>query len=265
MIEQALKFLTDLKAQADAPKPIDVGDARKKVYMAGGACHDYDTDPTPRKHAVNCLGDLIELAARFGTTQPVDGTPDQTYAPVVWFDESAVVLVIDDEGHRLETATLTLAESDVFKTLRALRDDPTGAWKAQKAFIRLLRIDLAGTLDAVQLLNKVRAIEFDNGQTITANRQSQKESLGRTITSEARSKEGDFPEQVTLRAPVYKTAGERNPLAVRCSVEVDPEEGKFRLMPLPDEIEFVRQFAMASIRERLTDSLGDIPAYYGKP
>lgn len=254
-LKEGLDRLVDLATKAGAPVKLDSGDPRQIRYLAAGQEIVIDTHPTARGHEPGTLDEVIRIAARFAT----EGTP------VVWYDADAVALVIDDSGHRLETAKLALATSDVFAVLERLRANAGIAWHDQKAFVRLLRIELAGTLPAVALLNTVRKVRFENGEKVSGEVRSQRESLGREIVSKVEA-DAELPEEVTLECPVYKTAGERDRYPVRCSVEVDPMQGKFRLLPLPDELERVRDMALSSIADRLQASLPDnVPAYRGKP
>ena len=257
MILDALRYLGDLAVTAATPRKLDSGDPRLMVYTIGGGVEKIPTEPTPRNHAVFCLGDLVNIANRFA---------DAASKPVVWYDEAAVVLVIDDDGHRLEKVTLGLNRSDVFTLLAEITQATPRPKYDQKAFVRLLRIDLAGTLDPVVLLDKVRKIRFENGQSVELASTRQRESMGRTITSQATCAGGDLPEEVTLQVRVYKTLGLRESYPLRCSVEVDPAEGSFRLIPLPDEIERVEQMAMTTVLGCLDDGLNEaIPRYYGAP
>lgn len=251
MIAEAIKALAELAVKASAPQKIDSGDPRQIGYVINGEVDHVNTEPAPRKHEVKSLADVVALATRFA------GSED---SPVVWYDEDAVTLVIDDQGHRLETATFRLLTSEVFDKLAELAKSKPRL--DQKSFVRLLRIDLAGTLEPVVLLNAVRAVRWSS--VTDANIGKQRESMGRDI--EARCSDGkDLPDDVTLRVPVYRVAGERTPLPCRCSVEVDATDGTFRLLPFPDELDRVRQAAVASIAERLAEQLGDVPCYYGKP
>jgi len=262
VLDKALAYLAELASKAAAPQKIDSGDRRRISYVVNGQVVSTETAPPPRGHSVKSLADVVALANRFAAD---DGKATDTDGPpAVWYDENAVVLVIDDDGHRLETATLALETSDVFRVLECLAK--TKAKHDQKAFIRLLRVELAGTLDPVVLLEKVRKVRFENGVTTEAVSARQRESMGRSITSQVSTDGGDLPDEVTLSVPVYKTAGERAPVPFRCSVEVDPADGTFRLLPLPDELERVRQVAVARIAERLVDGLEHgTPAYYGSP
>lgn len=260
MIAEALQFLADLKSKSLAPQELP-GDARISRRVIDGTVHEWFVRPEPREHEPACLADLIRLAVRFAADDTgSDGNP---YVPVVWYDELGVVLVMDDAGHRIETATLTLAESDVFARLAELRR--TREWFEQKAFVRLLRVELAGTLEPVALLERVRKLRWENGVTTSGHVTRQQESLGREIQAKV-SAEGELPEEVTLLVPVYKTPGEMGRQPLRCTVDADPALGRLQLLPLPDEIERVRALAVASIGKRLAEGLPEtVPCYHGRP
>jgi hypothetical protein len=258
VIAEALEFLRRQAVQAVAPHKVEIGDKRKLAVAIDGRLEVIDTAPTPRQHVVRCLDELVRLAHRFA---------DAGKKPVIWFDETGATLVIDDDGHRLETVHMDFEQSDVFKVLVALRREKP--WFEQKPFIRLLRIDLAGTLEPVVLLERVRKLRFENGAVTTGTVTRNQESLGREITSKVDAT-GDIPEDVILSAAVFKTLGLTSKRELRCSVEVDPSLGRLQLLPLPDEIERVMLQAVESIGGFLSGELAreggePIPAYYGRP
>lgn len=256
MIKDALEYLSKLAGRASEPKLLDSSHGRRHVYVIGEAIHDVQVPPRPRQHSVGDLADLIALAERF-SAEGTDGTP------VVWYGPTGVVLVVDDQGHRLETATLRLAVSSVFAKVVELASRPSGVPYDHKPFLRLLRVELAGAMPSTELYDRVKRVAFENGQTVRADvSRNKSESLGREITSKV-SGEGEVPEEVTLMVPVYSTPGETDRYALRCAVEVDPAEGRFRLVPLPDEIERVRSLAVASIGRRLAAL--PCPSYFGEP
>jgi hypothetical protein len=257
MLAEALKFFSELAQKSQAPTKLDQPDPRKAVYAVGGSLVDVDLPPPPREHQPGTLAEVIALANRFAG----DGAH-----PVVWYDQDQVVLVIDDLGHRIEHATLALQRSDVLDRLIQLR--ATKPWLDQKDALRLVRIELAGTLAPDVLLDRLRKIKIENGQAVTSHVRHGAESMGRSINA-AVSGEGEIPEGVVLDVPAYKTPGEADRrYGLACSIEVEPTRGLqfFRLMPLPDELERVEALAVASIGERLVEGLDDaIPAYQGRP
>lgn len=257
MIAEALKFLTDLSTRATAPVKLEIPDPRTAYYAFNGEGIEIPIPDPPREHAPRQLEDIIRLAERFAD--------EGDHSPAVWYDEGEVWLVIDDQAHRCETASLTLIESDVFKTVRSLAGGTKAPSFDHKSFVRLLRIDLAGALPPAALLDVVRRVKFDNGTVATSQVVRSRESIGREITSTV-SAESEIPDTVTLSVPVYKTRGETDCYPLRCTVEVDPMEGRFRLIPFPDEIERVQGLAVASIADRLAVGLpASVPAYYGTP
>ncbi len=267
MIAEALKYLNEVMLKAETPVVL-LDSPRKQILAIGGNTIDVVKPPAPRNHRVSSLFDLINLATRFATETDTDPLNSDDHGfPVVWYDEKQVVLLIDDTGHRVETATLALTESEVFSRVRDLANSPE--WFAQKDFVRLLRIDLAGTLPASVLLNQVRKVSFAQGQTTTGEVRRNQESMGREITSKVHS-DGEIPEEVTLSVPVYCTAGECDHYAIRCALEVDTTRCAFQLVPLPDEVQRVQQLAIKSIGDRLRNGLPDglpegVWAYYGRP
>lgn len=257
MLDAALKYLVDLAGKAKTASPIDLKDPTRIGYVIDGVIEVNSVPFPPRSHTVKGLDEIVMLADRFADS-------DSESMPVVWFDDHAVILTIDDGGHRLNSVAMPLETSDVFAKLIELRKNPRPY--EQKDFIRLLRVDLAGTLDAVLLLAKCRKLKFTSSGEVTSIKKTQSESLGKEIRSQVETDGGDLPEEVTLFAPVHKTFGLRKPVPIKCAVEVFPADGTFKLVPMPDEIEKAQQEAMQRIAERLREVLPDnVRAYYGKP
>lgn len=252
MIAEALKFLASLGAENQAPRVIDLKDPRALTFVAGGSVLSRDIPPAPRAHALGSLEDLIAFADRHATE-----------TSRVFFDADQVTLVLDGDGHRLERGVLKLERSSVWHVVVELATKRAGQWFEHKQFLRLLRVDLAGTLPPGVLYDRVKRVAFDNGVTVQASVTKNKtESMGRSIMSHVTG-EGEIPEEVTLEAPVYSTPGETEKHAIRCAVEVDPARGMFCLQPLPDEVSRVEALAVASIRERL-EVLCKTPAFFGR-
>jgi hypothetical protein len=255
MLLDALKFLTDIISKAETPKKIDVADPRKLFFAVGGGVEQVELPPPPRDHKPGTLAEVIALANRF---QEAGATP------TVWHDERQVVLVIDDDGHRVERATLAFEFSDFWRVLHDLANRQT--WLDQKSFVRLLKIQLAGTLPPGVLLDRVRKLKFEGGQVVTSRIGRADESMGRSI-SNAVSGEGEIPDDVEVEVPVYRTPGETERFVVRCSIEIDASKmDAFRFLPWPDELQRVESLAVSSVGERLAEGLSEgIPAYQGQP
>src|SRR5580692_3607397 len=114
-LKEAIQEISALTREASEARELPRNDPRTQTFVIGGVKHDYERPEPPRAHRVKTLADLIALANRFAADA------DEDHMPAVWFAEDKVVLVIDDDGHRIETVTLALEVSDVFAVLIQLR------------------------------------------------------------------------------------------------------------------------------------------------
>jgi hypothetical protein len=250
LIKESLEYLVSLARDATASEVLP-GTPRTLRRLVHGEVMEWDVPVEPRDHYPATLDEIVALAVRFAAQKPV-----------VWYDHEQVVLVIDDGGHRIETATLNLEVSDTFAVVRMLRKEKP--WYDQPDFVRLLKVDLVGTLDPAVLLNRVRKLVVGQKTTTEVNRRG--ESFGHEINALA-GKDTDPPDEVDLVLPVFKTPGEQAPAYVACTVDVEVARPKpFRLLPKPDEVERVLQAAVGSIGERLAKGLPEgVAAYWGRP
>jgi hypothetical protein len=249
MIQEALEYFAGKVLLGATPH--DLPSTSKKVRsLVEGQIMEWDVPTPPRDHHPATLAEVIALAKRFADAKPV-----------VWYDHEQVVMVIDDAGHRLETATLALEVSDTFAVVQMLRKDKP--WYTQPDFVRLLRVDLAGTLDQAVLLNRVRKLVIGQKTTTEVGRRG--ESFGHEINALAGANT-DPPDEVDLVLPVFKTPREQTPVYVACTVDVEVAMPKpFRLIPKPDEVERVLQVAVGAIGERLRAGLPEgMACYHGK-
>lgn len=258
MFAEALEALASLAVKAKSPHPLP-SDERSVRWFADGKYGEQNLPPKPRDHKVGTLADLISLANRF---------KDLGRFAVVWHDSARVVLVLDDSEHRLERATFDLVPSEAFLRLASIRDHRETF--DQRGFVRLLRVDLAGTLDPVVLLEPARNVTWEQSSSVQGSVTRAQESLGREVNSRVKAK-APIPESVVLQVKAYCTPGEDAPFPCRCLVEVDTTTGRFELLPVPDELEVIQEYAAISIRGRLgagvaAGGLEDgIPYYRGKP
>ncbi len=250
MLKEALQFLGETFSKSQGAKLLSVpGNGRKAYVDQGGTVTPYDVTPPLREHRVNSVADLIAAAEKWDT------------APVVWINGDAVVLITDD-ADRLDSVTLRLSKSAAFAKLIALNQSPV---LDQQALIRVLRIDLQGTINRADLLTAVRNIKFRVSDSGASNIQQGNESLGRTIEAEVTGA-GDIPESVVVSCPVYSNPGERAlTFTVGCDLEIVPADKKFRFRPIPDEIERVTDAALQGIRDRIDEALPDVATFFGSP
>ena len=87
--------------------------------------------------------------------------------------------------------------------------------------------------------------------------------MGKSIVEKVEGVD-QLPDELEVPTPVYSESGEREEYLVRCGIDIDAVNQRFRLVPLPDELCRVVDLAQASIRRRLEDAL-ECPIYYGNP
>ena len=143
MIREALEYFASLAQRADEPFEVKGVSEENRVFLVDGEEVAIERGYPSRSHRVDHIDEIAALAKRFG---------DISCSPVIWCSPKDVVLVFDDLKFRHNVATMRLHPGDTFRVLAALRANPGAAWKAHKDFVRLLRIDLARTLDPAALL-----------------------------------------------------------------------------------------------------------------
>lgn len=248
MIEEALKFLASQAREAHAAVKVNESPARI-TFLAGDQVLHVDKPYPSRRHTVDSLDSLAELANRFAAEEPS-----------VWVNSGAAVLVINDAEHRDDAAICGLPYSDVFGVIQHLAKNKP--WLEQKPFIRMLRIELNGTLPPVALLERVRKLRFEQGAVVNSEVTRNRESMGRDIIAKIDAG-GDLPEAVTLEVPVHKLGPK---YSIACAVDTDPARGLLQLIPFPDEIERVVDLAVADVIEGLRAHLDEgVMLYHGAP
>lgn len=255
MIKEALELVATMAI--DSQKPITVMDGPRdlRVAMNGELQEPIPKPIAPRDHTVHSLTDLIEYANAAASESP---------HCVLWFEHGRVVLITDNDDHRIERVTLTLEVTHPFETMKALEVE--SQWLEQKRMLRIARIDLAGVFAPGQFLEHVRNVIWKSAETAASNRQHGQSTMGSQLEHAVGTPAGKFPEEIEGSLSVYKTDGLAEPRTVRCFVEVDEENRRFRLTPRPDELDRLVQLAMDDLRNKLTTGLTTgIPIYHGRP
>lgn len=202
-----------------------------------GKIEKRDVPPKPRNHRLNHLEEI----GRFVTEK---GGP----STVVWYDRSAVLIVVDDATRR-DTAVLELKPTPQTLLLQRLEKDRPGF--DQRAFRRLLRIDLADCQRDARLFNWVSDLKFANMSGAVGQFSAARESLGTDIEAQAVSGAGECPEELVLDVRIFDDPSliERHP--IRCAFEFTPQEREFRLIPFPTAIHDAIELEVAYIGEKL--------------
>lgn len=250
MLTDALKWLGDTITTGKSAKVLDLKDPRTSYVDQGGMLNKFPVPPSLRSHKVESVDDLADAAEKW--------SGDNT----VWIGADAVRLVLNDADRR-DVVTLPLVKSPQFTTLEKLAATPQ---LDQQQVIRLLRVNLPGIERRLELLSIIRKIKFRQSTSGEDDIQHGKESLGRAIEAQVTGS-GDIPETVIVTGPIYCNPGEREQsYAVGLDLEILPTEQKFRLCPLPDELDRATRDALQSIRERLNEALPDGTAiFFGTP
>lgn len=206
--------------------------------------------PPPRKHTALDLVTIAEFAKRFDSA-------------AIWYSRARIVAVIDDNDRR-NTVTLTMNYSDELLKLAELqRAKP---WFDQRSILTLLRtvftpMALPGH---TTLIDSLRVVKFEAGQTANTDIGRGKSSVGKSAMATVEGWD-KLPEVVTLEVPIFTNSFIRDRAAIRCALEVNEQEQKFQLFPLPGSVEL----AISNIEARLAGMLRELlpestPTYYGE-
>jgi len=151
------------------------------------------------------------------------------YARTTFYDETAIQVIRDEDSRVLSTCPMDFSPQFAW-----LKTKSGGAFD-QKAFVRLLRIDFRGCLDAApDLLGLVRNLKFTNAGQAVGNIQHGRESLGKSIESQV-SGESSIPEEIRVSVPVWKNWNVRE--SIMCAIEIESQTQQFRLTPYPNELD----------------------------
>lgn len=255
MLQEALEYLFS-QAQEHADKSnarivLLPGDGRKVTIEHNGNLVDRDVPPPLRKHGVQSVADLIAAAKKWNV------------APVLWINENAAVLVIDDEDRR-ETVSLALSKSHIFSKIESL-DKSNGGTFDQAALIRLLRREFRDAVGAATMLTAVRKIKFRQSAEGYANVQHGNESLGQSVENEVTGA-GDIPESLDIAVNVFRNPGEESvEFTITLDLEVEAKAQKFILRPMPDLVEMAVANAVTDIRSRIEEALPGVAVFFGTP
>lgn len=244
---QTLEQIRQLAVNAAMPKIIPIpGDERTVIIATDGGVEYRDIPPPVIAHTVGTLEDLIAFAKA--------GTPDKSS---IWHDEDGVVLLLD-ESDRRDFVKLPFEYSKEFALMVQL--EATDSFMTQAAFVRMLRIKLR--VDP-SIVNVFRTIDFKRLDGSKGDIQHGKESLGRSVEAAVQGTVA-IPEELVIGLPLYETLGERQNYSVRCAVEVDAQQGTFKLTPFAGETAHVLQEHQGNIHRRLLEHF-DVNVYYGSP
>lgn len=258
MLVEFLNRVVELADERRTPQVLRPPQEPEHVYLLAnpdGGVERRRAEAAPRKHLAGSLGALADMAQGMGDT-----------CTAAWYNRHEVSVVLDDTDRR-DVVSLPLTLSHPLRKLSSLEANRT-LWWAQKDFINLLRIDLAGCLGAAgNLLAVVRQLKFRQLAQSAGDLQHGKASLGKAIEAELTGA-GSLPEQVVLHVPVFlNLVLPTQP--VLCALDIDPANEKLALIPLPGALEQALRGGESDIAEKLALHLADtdqksVPVYYGQ-
>lgn len=262
MIEEAIKAIGTLAVEAAGAKhkvlelhPGAEPQHRYALVKPTGEIEFHDAHPMPRAHRMAGIAEVIPYVKEKGTE-----------TSVIWYDESKVVILLDDDTRR-DVAACQLHYTPQFFRLIELQK-PT--YFDQKAFVRLLRIELADCLLDLRLLNFVRSIKFTATERTAGTVRQTRESLGRDIEMQLQGEvEGECPEETVLQCRLFTDPSLRDTFNIRCAVEVDMDAQRFALTPFPLECRNVIELQLNGIGKMLQEGLdaesNETPLFRGSP
>lgn len=217
----------------------------------------HETPPAPRAHKPATLESICRFA--------LDALESQKNNPVIWYAEQGITLLVND-ANRFDRLTCQFTEHAHLKTLRHLEKRPQ---YMQSEFIKLLRIDLAGTHSAYpDLLVGLRAVKLRQITQGAGDIQHSKQSISRSMEAEL-SGTKNIPENVNLYVQLLR---EFDCCAcVNCAIEIDAVQERFYLIPLPGEIDTAMNAVLKRVEEEIHSRIMDsakklrVPVYRGVP
>lgn len=252
MLTELLNRLLDVGAATRPPilKPEKEPDYIYYLRNPQGNYELREAHVPPRCHQVYSLLTIASLAK---------GHPGST----IWVSSSGVRLLFDEE--RRDSATLVLTPHPIYSRLQALEKRTL---LSQRDFVRLLKLDLAGTQSRCPTLAEAaQAVKCRQVTTSEGVIQQGKASLGKSLEAELTGVR-KFPETVRLEIPMWRELV--CPASViECYLEVDPATETFCLTPLPGALDLaMAQTVVGWLMERLTELMQPdthIPIYHGSP
>lgn len=207
--------------------------------------------PTYRKHDLAGFADLVAALK----DKEMAGSPE------VYVGADKVVAYLSRTDRR-EVVSVQLIESKRLKLCAALQAQPV---KFQpKDAVKMLRLDFhGGQHDHItQALSRVDFTRTSAGHTNVAHG---RESLGKSVEAVVQQAQ-DVPQKFNLSVPMWTTSGfTRYGVTVEFGVFLDLEGQTVELRVLSDEVERVRNLALAAVVKDLQDALEGVPVFLGTP
>lgn len=251
MLKEFIDAISDLAVKSAGPQiakhnpyePSAVKNAVGDVVIDNGI-------PKPRNHVAYDLEAIVEFSKKSSSA-------------AIWYSRKKIVTAIDDND-RKDIVTLAMSASDELVKLQELQKSKP--WFDQRAFLTLLRTVF--TSDAMPmnttLINDIRVVKFEAAQSGSSEIGRGKSSVGKSAMA---SVEGwdKLPEVVVLDVPVFANRFASQRTSVKCALEINEQEQRFQLFPLPGSVEDAITNIEGDIGATIREMIGDtVPVYYGE-
>lgn len=223
-----------------------------KVFVRSGdsvECHD--APPAFRNHYLEGFDDLVAVLR------------DKAMAPrpEVYVSGGRIVALLDRSVRR-DRVSVNLAESQRFRRCSDLQAKPERF--QPRDLVKMLRLEFHGGNHGhvIQALSRIDFTRTSAGRTAV---EHGRESLGRSV--EAAVQQADqVPPQFTVGMPIWTNQGfTRYGAIVEFGVHLDLEAQVVELRVLSDEVNRVRNQALAAVVADLQEKLEGTPVFMGTP
>lgn len=263
MLEEFVESIKNLALASESPTTLDDGKKTGTLtVMRGDKIVEHELRGEHRAHQAYSLDGVTSFANRFWPVKDADQKiGDKDDQPVVWYNRHATTCLLNDNDRR-ERVTFGYKFSPQYDSIAEL--SKVGVFD-QRSLILWLRTAMAGCMQhCPNLVATVRSVKFSMSSEAAGDEKHGRASLGKSVRSEL-AQADDVPEEVTFTVPVFQPYSMVFIRAnVTVAVEIQPAEQKFRLIPLPGQLELAAGAGEAQIRQWLLDNF-EGPIYYGVP
>lgn len=228
------------------------------TVTSDGAFERHTAAPTSRKHVLGTLAEVGPATERAAANK---------WAPSTWYDESAVVVLLDDSpaSLRRDRAAYELGHTEEFAAFLDAQEKTFD----QKHLLQLIRRELWKAIPEEtrdELVAVLRNLSYTNSTTGHGSTGPGRASYGSDIEGEIKSNAGDLKkfERLTLSFRIFDDPALTIRRRIQCLLEDNPLERSFQLVALGGEIQAALDDELAHIGELLQDTC-EGPVIYGKP
>lgn len=258
MIDAGINAIVQLAKSAGSQILDTKQEPEGTYYLRQGDGHLVKTkaDVAPRRHHVQDIDTIVQLANRFKSTASV------------WHNFDGVTVLVDDD-RRNESAKLLLKPSKQLETLAKFDGD---GWKShamtQQELILLLRTTFAKCGASAGLLAVIRKLRFRSAVESSGEIKHTRSSVGKQVEQQVTG-DADLPETVIFDIPVYES-GFNVCAKIELALELNLAGERFHLIPLPGQIAAARETASKAMDQLLMEDIGKDGAvhdriYRGQP